>query len=708
VSGPQGRPGGGATNGNGNGKSAPKGKRAEAVTLRRHLEHLKVQELKDVYAFWTGEENAAGQKAALVDALHGFMSEEGTVFRRVRTLTRKVLDVLLLLLKREHYASDLPGLFRRLPGEDPVQLEYHEAEAGLKALFRRGFLSEVSDRSLAGNGRVIFTVPHELGEMLTGLFREETRRIASVFSLEQHLAAITASERAALRAHFPDLPERPTPGEGAALVRAHGAQPLLDRLSPDLRRVVEYALEREGGVMRRTRWQKRRVLTELKWNRKDWATELERSAVGTVARLNLGSYGIACDDDVLVVFEETLESWLAARDAEPAPRGATVLRSGCDLVADLCAYVEHARRNPVKVSREGEVYKAGRKRLLGGFVFRESFLLGPDAVWEEVQGAAEHLGLLGPDAEGFLELRPEAARFLLRPLEEKVRALYLLALEQPGPRGRSLHQHEQRKLLGDALRAEPTRWWREQALVSLCRHRYLAHLDGLGIQERYRDRFFSAYFSGQETPEDLREDLDLPWLKRLFALGMVEALTKDEQVLAWRLTALGARVLQAEGAALDTGLTPLLVNPDFEVLVLPEGDVSDVVHTLDGWSERVKTEDVVHFRLTRESVESAVGAGRSAEEFLQFLQARSRGGVPQNVRVSIQGWAGAVTFATLERGVVLRASDEVALARILAFPQMAALLVRRLGEGEALLREEPSDKRLLSALRERGIEIQGP
>ena len=46
------------------------------------------------------------------------MSHEGTVYRRVRTLTRKVLDVLLLLLRRDGYASDLPGLFQRLPGEE--------------------------------------------------------------------------------------------------------------------------------------------------------------------------------------------------------------------------------------------------------------------------------------------------------------------------------------------------------------------------------------------------------------------------------------------------------------------------------------------------------------------------------------------------------------------------------------------------------------
>ena len=121
--------------------------------------------------------------------LDELMSHEGTVYRRVRTLTRKVLDVLLLLLRRDGYASDLPGLFQRLPGEEVLKLEYHEAEAGVKALRRRGFLAEVSDKRMASNGRVVFAVPEELGEMLTSLFREETRTVASVFGLEDHAAA---------------------------------------------------------------------------------------------------------------------------------------------------------------------------------------------------------------------------------------------------------------------------------------------------------------------------------------------------------------------------------------------------------------------------------------------------------------------------------------------------------------------------------------
>ena len=154
------------------------------VRLADHLDAVRLQDLKDVYAFWSGGEPPELPKREITRQLAEVMADEGTVYRRVRTLTKKVLDVLLLLLRRADYRSDLPGLFRRMPGEEHVAaLEYHEAEAGLKALLRRGFVGEWPDRSASLPGRSVYAVPTELADILSGLFREETRTAKSVFSL---------------------------------------------------------------------------------------------------------------------------------------------------------------------------------------------------------------------------------------------------------------------------------------------------------------------------------------------------------------------------------------------------------------------------------------------------------------------------------------------------------------------------------------------
>ncbi len=686
-------------------KPPAKRKKAAGIALKKHLDALRLADLKDVYAFWMGAEAPDLTRRELLEGLERVLKDEGVVYRRVKTLTRKVLDVLLLLLRREQHASDLPGLFRRLAGEESVKLEYHEAEAGLKALLKRGFLSELSEGGVEAATRVRYAVPLELAELLTALFREETRTVAAVLRLGDHLGSLPAAERARLRHAFPSLAAEPDPADAQRLLAAGGAPDLVLRLGEDLARTVTRVVERHGGLITRAEWSQAPATDGAAWSRKAWAARLEEAGVGTVARLALSEHGILCDDEVLAVFREVLEDLLARRDAvAPAPEA--VAASGCDLYSDLCWFLEHVRRVPVKTARDGEIYKAGLKRIQDGFVSRETVVAGPAEVWAEVRSAAEHLALVSADAEGFLEVRPESERFVRLPLEQKAQEIYRLSLEQPGPSGRSLHQHELRKLLAELLLEAPTRWWRGRALVDVARHRYLSELEPRGIRERFRDRFFSAWFSGRETIADLARELERHWLPRLHLLGIVDAALEDERVVGWRLSALGARVLGAPPTAAAPGARPLRVNPDFEVVVLPEGDVSDVVHRLDGYAPRTKTDEVVHFRLTREGLETAVMGGRSLDDLLAFLEERSLGGVPQNVAYTLRGWAQGVSFATLERGVVLRANDEQALERILAVPGMAAYVVRRLSPREVLLREEPQDRRLLSALREQGVNLQ--
>ena len=110
---------------------------SEALALRRdrggvrlgdHLEAVRLQDLKDVYAFWSGGEPPELPKREITRQLGEVMADEGTVYRRVRTLTRKVLDVLLLLLRRTRarnaasaswYSSataSSPGMRRKSPG----------------------------------------------------------------------------------------------------------------------------------------------------------------------------------------------------------------------------------------------------------------------------------------------------------------------------------------------------------------------------------------------------------------------------------------------------------------------------------------------------------------------------------------------------------------------------------------------------------------
>lgn len=674
-----------------------------ALRLLEHLDAVKVQDLRDVYAFWSGGEPPELPRREMVRQLAEVMGDESTVYRRVRSLTRKVLEVLRILLRRAEYRSDLPGLFRRGPGEEQVGLDYGEAEGALKALVRRGFVAEAVERNGATSGRAVYAVPLELGELLTSVFREETRTPRAVFSLAGWAGGLGATERRALAGRFPRLAVEPAADDVAAFLLDGGAAARLAAVEPpELRGLCERALARDGGVLLRAELGAK---DGPAWDRRAMARALEVAAVGTVARLSLSDYGIACDDDALVLFHEVVEDALR-RDRSDEPDADEVMRPGGDLAADLATFLSEVRRAPVRVTREGEVHKAAQRRIEEAFVFPESVAASRADAWALVRSSADHLGLVAADREGYLACRDEADRFAALPLDAQVASMYRLALEAPGPRGRSLHLCELRKVVADLLVEEPGRWWAGDSLFVVARLRYLASLDARRIRERHRDRHFAAFDAVREGLPELLADLATTWRRTLHLLGMVDVAVRAGRFASLRLSSLGARVLGVAPAEASAS-RPLLVTPDFEVVVLPEGDVSDCVHRLSGFAVRVRSGDVVHFRFTRESVEGAVAEGRDVEELLAWLAERARGPVPGNVATSLKTWAAGVTFGTLERGVVLRLGKPEALDRVLAMAGMAPLLVRRLSPTEALLREEPSDRRLLAALRADGIVLNG-
>ena len=187
----------------------------------------------------------------------------------------------------------------------------------------------------------------------------------------------------------------------------------------------------------------------------------------------------------------------------------------------------------------------------------------------------------------------------------------------------------------------------------------------------------------------------------------------EGEPIALRLTDLGRRLIQGErlGSVAErpapaepaAPVQPLVVNPDFEVLLFPEGDVNEVAHTLSRFAARTKSEEVSHYRIGREAVERAVVKGMDADEILDFLESYARVPVPQNVAYSIREWAARVSFAYQQEGVVLTTSDPEALDRILALDVVKRLVIRRLGPQAVILRSRISDYKVLETLRDVGV-----
>jgi hypothetical protein len=149
-----------------------------------------------------------------------------------------------------------------------------------------------------------------------------------------------------------------------------------------------------------------------------------------------------------------------------------------------------------------------------------------------------------------------------------------------------------------------------------------------------------------------------------------------------------------------------VVNPDFEVLVLPEGDVDELLHGLDRIAVRERDMEVAHYRLDRERVERAAVEGEAPGAILAFLQRHARTEIPQNVVYTIQEWGGRVRTATLEKGVLLSATDREAVEALLRHPVLKECVRAVLGPTQVFFDEKVLEKALVQELKALGIHIR--
>jgi hypothetical protein len=248
----------------------------------------------------------------------------------------------------------------------------------------------------------------------------------------------------------------------------------------------------------------------------------------------------------------------------------------------------------------------------------------------------------------------------------------------------------------------------------LVRNDYLGALEEQGVRDQYKNRFQYIYTPPRETPVEVAEGLSDWILQRLYPLGVVEVGLNAGLPVAVRATDLGRRLVRGErltapepapadrARGTETG-KPLVVNPDFEVILFPEGDVIAVAHRLDRFAARTKSDEVQHYRISRDAVERAVVKGMAAEEILEFLEIYSRVGVPQNVAYSIREWAARVAFVRQREVVLITTSTPAAMDAALAIEDVQRLLVEKLSPTAAALRQRIADWKTLETLRGIGV-----
>ncbi|MHC4165144.1 MAG: helicase-associated domain-containing protein [Planctomycetota bacterium] len=191
----------------------------------------------------------------------------------------------------------------------------------------------------------------------------------------------------------------------------------------------------------------------------------------------------------------------------------------------------------------------------------------------------------------------------------------------------------------------------------------------------------------------------------LFSLGLVDVALSGTEPVGVRLSRLGHRLLLDEPTRAPTN-PPLVVNPDFELLVLPEGDVDELLHALDRIAVRERTGEVVHYRLDRERIERVAAEGEAADDTIDFLAAHCRAELPQNVVYSIRSWSGNVRLATLERGVLFVANDPTVVEAICNHSALKDCVERVINPTTLFFNGKVMERQIAQELRSLGIHVR--
>lgn len=691
----------------GGGRAKTARERREELTLEEHLDRRKVSELQEMWGFWQNGNKAPARKPELLDPILASLRDESTVRSRIHVLSDRPRQVLLALVRAEGYSSRLCDLV----AEGPGTLESYEVEAAARALARRGFVQLVRVHVQSKGSTERYTVPRELGDLIASVLREERRGPREVFSLRGFLVTLPPPARERLLGSLGVADGAEPAALADAVAAAMGPDALAHAGDDGLAQALRRMAVEHGGIALRAEFEK--LLPKgASIDRRELRTRLESAGLGTVTNLGLADFGVELGGESVVLFEEVTERVLDAARQTAVLEHDKVDSARVDLLTDLQQFLRLVASTPLRVTQGRSIYRAAQHRILDSFSFVEDALMDRERMFGLVYDLAFGLELVGVAEDQRLCLTRRGESWETLDLTEKVRAVYARFLEERLPDGRDFHVRRLRRAAAAALLSAPAgRFVARDDAPFRVRNDYLASLEDQGVRDQYRNRFQYTYSPPRETPEDLRRGLADYVLTRLYPLGVVDVALSGDEPAGVRLTDLGRRLLSGErltqpsapqGPSRDVA-KPLVVNPDFEVLLYPEGDVNEIAHRLSRFASRTKSEEVAHYRIARDDIERAVVKGMTAPEILDFLEKHARAPVPQNVAYSIGEWARRVAFATQRDVVLLTTDDASALERVLATPDVARLVIERLSPTAAALRARVTDWKVLETLRAMGV-----
>jgi hypothetical protein len=685
------------------------------MNLEKALKEKPAAELREFYAFWEGQENHPGKAAEIVPRLLEQMTDEDLVRRRLKFLSKKLLDVLKFFLRSDSYTSNLHHI---LNSKAFSYMSQYEMEAALNALQKRGFLFSFKKKpgrsKKNGVGMKNLIIPEELGEILQNFLWDEEKDIYDTFSLRGYLSKFPEDQ---LADRFKDAFQEPGKVENGKDLEAFCSRLLepdevshrLDRLeNVDLKRVLIMAITEFGGVLPMSIYDKIKGKMPP-WSHRPWKKALEKNLLGTVRHLSLGEYGINHFDDTLVVFHEVVDRYMTGLTWIDPGDFSEIKSLGVDLISDISSFLSFVSHNRIRLTLGGSIYRTAIKKVMDSFILKDKVEFEEDDIFNYIYSFCLGNRMIQRKGDRNLSLTVKGKAWDHQQLEKKLFRLLSFAFEEWESGEDQFHLPTLKKMFVEAVKSlQVNRWYDVMYLPFNCRNEYLALLEKNNIRDAFQNRYQYTQNTSMRETVQLAHSL-FNWLRnRFYLLGLVDLGFRDGKVAAMKLTTLGAKAL---GIALSQDMeneqNPLIVNPDFEVILFQEGDSYDLITQLDKFAVRTKSDNTYHFKITSSSVEKAVAEEMTSSEILTLLSENSRVGIPQNVIYSIKEWAEKVKFVQVRQATLLRARNKEVIDRIIQSGELKEVIVERLSPTVLVVSADIQAEMLGKTLEQLGVFLEG-
>ncbi len=650
------------------------------MLLRSLLEDTPKADLQTYYLFWLPGNAMISERDKLMAGLVNTMSDQERVRDRFDGLGKSHQAFLTSLLGRDGYSGTIEDIRGAGQGR---HIEDFEVESVIKTLCDGGFVHK--HVSMNGSGRQeFFVIPDELGNALRRTVAIEIRESGDMLSRERALGVAvhpTASPAAGFDARLESIDDEDLRNAVREAVSAHhgilphSAASCTQNRNPS---------RRDGGVTLYP---------------SGWRGELEVAGIGTIGVLDLKDYGIHFEEESLVVFQENvLESASQAARSFSAEND-TEVHVGTDLVVDIERFLELLRTERIEVTREGRIYKKTEDRI--------SQALTTTRYGDVFEGSAVRVLMETCKRLKFFTIEDNrVSRDTIRrrawkqkTLLEKYRVLFDLFLDDHQEKHWSFHQGRLRQVFLDHLRElEPGSWVGAHDVLGTVVAAYLIQLDDAGVREDYQKRCEEDFHDDALMIPlgRLQQDLSYWVVHRLVLLGFLDVGYRDGVLQSFRLSELGMRFFGLTEWREESHLErPALVNPDFEILVFPGMPLEDEANlSFSRFADRVESDRVKRYRLTRDSVKRGIVSGLSAGEIVDDLKRYSRADLPPNVDYTLREWTQGVQFVRCRKVSLLTSATKEGTDRLVEVLDESDIAHERLNDTCTAVRGSKNEKAL--------------